>query len=142
MRKPADVRIIASSIQVVNDEHGWECWGNMPRERRRLFDLVRSTRANGVVFVSGDRHFTELSRDDVNGPYVLYDFTSSGLTEVARRGASVPNSKRVGSAVSARSFGGVTIDFAEEGTTVLFEAFGVKGETLFAHRVSSDDLKF
>ena len=40
LRKPADLRIIGSSIQVVNNEHGWECWGNFPAERRRLFDLI------------------------------------------------------------------------------------------------------
>jgi alkaline phosphatase D len=61
LRKPADVRVIATSIQFVNDDHGWECWGNFPLERERLLQLIGSTRAEGVVFVSGDRHFTGLS---------------------------------------------------------------------------------
>ena len=56
LRQPADLRVIASSIQVVADEHGWETWGNLPRERDRLYRLIDDTDAAGVVFVSGDRH--------------------------------------------------------------------------------------
>ena len=33
LREPAEVRIIASSIQVVSTTHGWETWGNFPKER-------------------------------------------------------------------------------------------------------------
>ena len=74
LMKPADVRVIATSIQFANDEHGWECWDNFPTERERLLRLISSTRAEGVVFVSGDRHFTELSCE-LEGAYPVYDFT-------------------------------------------------------------------
>ena len=47
--QPAELRIVASSIQVVSDQHGWECWGTMPSERKRLYDLLNKTTANGVV---------------------------------------------------------------------------------------------
>jgi alkaline phosphatase D len=137
--KPADVTLIASSIQFVNDEHGWECWGNFPAERERFIRLIQSTGAQGVVFVSGDRHFTELSCER-GGPYSLYDFTSSGLTQVASRGHTVPNSKRIGSAVSVQNFGGITVDF--DSGFLTFEAFDVAGTLRFDHRVSLDSLTF
>ena len=44
LREPADLRIIGSSVQVVPWEHGWECWGNFPHERRRLFDAIARTK--------------------------------------------------------------------------------------------------
>jgi alkaline phosphatase D len=47
LRKPADIRLIVSSTQVVADEKGMEEWGNFPLERRRLFDLIRRTGAEG-----------------------------------------------------------------------------------------------
>ena len=55
-KKPADLRIVAASIQVLADGHGWERWGNLPAERKRLFKLIENTGANGVIFLSGDRH--------------------------------------------------------------------------------------
>ena len=47
---PAQVRIIASSIQVVGADHGGEKWANFPNERKRLFDLVWNTRVTGILF--------------------------------------------------------------------------------------------
>ena len=35
LRKPADLRLIVSSTQVVSDEKGMEEWGNFPLERKR-----------------------------------------------------------------------------------------------------------
>lgn len=38
--RPAELRIIASSIQVLASHHGWESWANFPHERNRLLSLV------------------------------------------------------------------------------------------------------
>ena len=78
LREPAEVRLLNSSVQVVAGEKGAESWGNFPHERRRLYDLIGKTRASGVIIVSGDVHFAEIWRTD-DGPYPLYDFTSSPL---------------------------------------------------------------
>lgn len=138
LRVPADLRIIASSIQVVNDEHGWESWGNFPAERARLMRLIRETAAMGVVILSGDRHFTELSVQAGAVGYDLYDFTASGLTQTARTGHLVPNSRRVGKAVAVQNFGGVTIDFSRG--EVVFEAFDVEGVARFREAAALEDL--
>ena len=83
--KPADIRIIASSIQLVAYEHGWESWGNFPKERQRFYDLINKTQAKGVLVVSGDRHLTEISVDKgqkgAKVPYPIWDFTSSGINQ-------------------------------------------------------------
>ncbi len=79
LETPADLRIIASSIQVVADGHAWERWGNLPRERTRLYELIRATSAQGVIFVSGDRHRAAIYKDDQSGPYPLYEVTSSSM---------------------------------------------------------------
>jgi alkaline phosphatase D len=68
LREPADVRLIVSSIQVVAEGHGWERWGNFPRERQRLYDLIRSTAAGGVILLSGDRHIGGLYRETTATP--------------------------------------------------------------------------
>jgi alkaline phosphatase D len=136
--KPADVRIIASSIQVVNDSHGWECWGNFPAERARLLNLIEGEGVDGVIVVSGDRHFSELSREDEYAAYPLYDYTSSGLTQIARDGHRVPNPRRVGQAVARQNFGGVVIDF--DNGTIVFSAMDRKGAVVFEHAVSLDTL--
>ncbi|MDX2221509.1 MAG: alkaline phosphatase D family protein [Rhodospirillaceae bacterium] len=107
---PADVRLFASSLQVLADFPGWEAWINFARDHQRLIDLVRTTRAGGVVFLSGDTHYAEISRLDDNVPYPLWDITSSGLTEVWP--VLPPNARRVGPAVREPNFGMIAIDWA------------------------------
>ncbi|MEZ6122607.1 MAG: alkaline phosphatase D family protein [Planctomycetaceae bacterium] len=79
LREPADLRIIGSSIQLAHEYNGWESWTNFPLELMKMVRLISTTRANGVVFISGDVHWGELSVLKAPGCYPLYDLTASGL---------------------------------------------------------------
>ena len=107
----ARVNLVTSGYQVLPLDHSNEKWGNFPAARRRLLDLVARTRAQGVVLLSGDRHFAELSRlEDGSLHYPLYELTSSGLTH-AYDAADEPNRFRVGALYPHRNFGTVRIDW-------------------------------
>ncbi|MFC3122738.1 alkaline phosphatase D family protein [Agaribacter flavus] len=120
LRKHADIRIIVSSIQLVAYEHGWESWGLFPQERQKMYSLIEKTKAKGVLFLSGDRHLTEISQD--NGqlgntvPYRIWDFTSSGMTD-RERAVNETNSFRVGPVYRGTNFGVVEIDWSEDKAT-------------------------
>ncbi len=134
-RQPAEVRLIASSGQVVTDEKGMDEWGNYPLERRRLFELIAKTGANGVVFLSGNVHFAEISATD-EGPYRLFDFTSSGLTHVNEEYAKAPNRYRVAGPFVDLNFGLVEIDWEAAGGPVLaLAAIDVEGQRVFERSV-------
>ena len=149
LREPAELRLIGSSVQVVADEHGWETWGNLPRERARLYRLIADTHAAGVVFITGDRHLAELSclpaGDNDDGPagrppYPLYDFTASGFDQ---KPAAVdePNAHRVSEVYRGPNFGRVSVDWTCEPPVVGFRAIGAGGRTLIDHRVLLSDLR-
>lgn len=138
LRQPADVRIIASSIQVLADEHGWETWGNMPHEREKLFGMIESTGANGVVLLSGDRHLMELSVDTASGPYPMWDFTSSGFNWPSSR-VNEPNSLRKGGVFREPNYGLIRIEWAEEPgeeTVIVFDGRDGMGSELIKRRVA------
>src|SRR5688572_12859758 len=61
LRVPAELRIIATGIQFISEFSGGEAWANLPREKQRMLDLLAKTKANDVIFISGDRHWAELS---------------------------------------------------------------------------------
>ncbi len=114
-RSKADFNIIVSSIQVLSHEHGFETWGNMPHEVRRLEKLIVDSKAKGIAILSGDRHISEFSRKLIPGlPYPLIDFTSSGLTHSYKLFTDESNTYRVGSVVKKKSFGLVYFDFAKK----------------------------
>jgi alkaline phosphatase D len=115
----ADFNVIMSSIQVLSGEHGYETWGNMPHEVDKLKKMIYTSKAKGVLLLSGDRHISEFSKTSIEGvPYPLIDFTSSGLTHVFDKFVSETNPYRVGEVVPKISFGLLVFDFKNKAITM------------------------
>ena len=136
LRQPADVRVLASSLQVLADFAGWESWMNFARDHQRLFAAIREAKADGLVCISGDTHYAELSMLDVNTPYPIWDLTSSGLTEVWH--VLPPNELRVGEALRENNFGLIDIDWAKR--ELLMQVCDVKGAVKIGRKVALDTL--
>lgn len=131
LQQPADVRIIASSIQVLTtDGHGFEHWANLPAERDRLMNLINSTGANGVVFVSGDRHSAFLYRKTGLTEYPLHELTASSLNLSFRDETEETDSAQIGRGVAAENFGAVNIDW--DAGTITLEILSNTGSRLRA----------
>ncbi len=125
LKKPADLRIICSSIQFGHEYNGWESWTNLPNERKRMVDLIRSTGANGVIFISGDVHWGEISKRHEPNVYPMYDVTASGLTEEWYN--VEPNKYRVGEATRENHFGLISIDWESQTPAVTMNIVDGKG---------------
>ncbi len=76
----APFKIVVNGSQVLNSNARDECFAHYATEQKELLDWIVKNRIRGVVFLSGDRHETELIRVTPEGSYPLYDFTSSPLT--------------------------------------------------------------
>lgn len=111
LQQPADIRLIASSIQVMPTVHGWEAWSTMPDERQRLFNLVKKTGANGVVFLSGDRHASYLYEEDGVLPYTAHELTASSLNVSFAEETDEMDARQVGAGYPPENFGAVEIDW-------------------------------
>ena len=142
LRKPAEVRIVASSIQLIANDHWWEKWGNFPRERLRFFRLLQKTKANGVVVISGDRHKAEISRIPLKGLYPVYDITSSSLnapsgnrTKLGVRFRNEVNRYRVGLMYFDTNFGMLTIDWKKADPVLRMQVCDEKGNVVLQHRL-------
>ncbi len=142
LKQPAELRIIGSSIQVLSDDHPFEKWGNMPAERERLFELIRSQEASGVVIISGDRHLGEISVDNDVVGYPLYDVTASGLNQ-ANLGWRMPepNVRRHSSLPYGNHFGSIEIDWDAEDPVVSLQLRHEDGEIAVQSRVPLSLLK-
>jgi alkaline phosphatase D len=135
----ADVRILASSVQILAAEKGMESWGNFPHEQKRLFELLQKTKANHTVAISGDVHFAELSKAMI-GTYPFYDLTSSGMTHATRSWHEAKNSFRVGEAMAELNAGLIEIDW--EKALLSLNVINPRGEKLLEHQVPFSALEF
>ena len=125
----ADFNIIVSSIQFLSYEHGFETWGNMPHEVEKLKDIIVNSKAKNIIFLSGDRHISEISSTKITGLiYPLYDFTSSGLTHTYEEFISEPNQYRVSKVIKEKNFGILKFDLKTN--TVNMEIRGLQNKLL------------
>ena len=110
--KKADIRIIASSTQFGHSYNGYESWNNYPSEKNRMFQLIQETKANGVLFISGDVHYAELSKEVVPGMYPIFDLTASGISQSWH--FATPNANRIQGPVMENHFGLLKIDWKQK----------------------------
>ncbi len=142
LKQPAEIRLIASSVQVVAEDHGFEKWMNFPLERERLFNLIREAKASGVIFLSGDRHLAELSMMDGGVGYPLYDLTSSGINN-ANQSWRFPefNRRRVMTMNKGDHFGLITVNWNETDPRIALQIHDLDGDVTIQHKLKLSELK-
>ncbi len=125
LRKPADLRLLVSSIQVIANDHNFEKWGNFPKEREKLFSLLKKTKAKNLVILSGDRHMAAISKTE-NAGFPVYEMTSSGLNRESRPGGLIPDTTYIGEPYGPVNFGLIKINW--EHRTVLLQVKSLEDE--------------
>jgi alkaline phosphatase D len=111
LKVPAQVTVIATSTQFAVEYNTFETWANLPSEQQRMLRLIKESGVKGLVFISGDLHYSELSKISAEGHYDLYDLTSSGITEVAD--GVEKNSNRVGEPFLGQNYGMLEFEWTE-----------------------------
>ncbi len=103
----ATFKLVVIGGQTVNNSVTFENYATYGEERTYLLDRLALERIPGVLFLTGDKHWSELSRMERAGSYPLYDLTISPLTAGPSTGwKSETNDYRVeGSLVGDRNFG-------------------------------------
>lgn len=141
LRTPADIRIIASSTQFSTEYNGYETWSNFPYEQGRMFDLIERTKANGVVFISGDVHYAELNAIVPENMYPIYDLTASGITE--KWDHVEPSRFRIGEAFQENHFGMIEIreDYETKEIYLWLTIYDVNRNTPIQHNIRLNDLQ-
>ena len=138
--QPAELRIIATSTQFSITHNGYEAWANLPHEQQRLIDLIKKTKANGVIFISGDVHYAELSKLLQDGVYPLYDLTSSGITSTWD--FATPNDNRIAGPVMENNFGLISIDWQQDDPEIILTIFDKANSPRISHSIKLTELKF
>jgi alkaline phosphatase D len=140
LNEPADLRIIGSSTQFGITHNGYEAWANFPHEQKRFTDLIKTTKAEGVLFISGDVHYAEVSKLEADGVYPIYDVTASGITSTWD--FATPNDNRIDGPVMENHYGLLTLmDFGTE-PSIKMEIIDVTGKTRISRSIKLTELKF
>ncbi|WP_199611109.1 alkaline phosphatase D family protein [Flocculibacter collagenilyticus] len=133
LTRPAKIRIIVSSIQVIPEFTGWEAWANYPHERTKLLNLLAEKPSEKILLLSGDVHRGEFSKLQSTNGATLWEVSSSGLD--AKVYPAAPNKHRVGNAVVSLNYGLVNIELTGDKAKVTASLKNEKGKLLQTHQM-------
>jgi alkaline phosphatase D len=137
LEQKADYRIIGSSTQFGISYNGYEAWANFPHEQLKMLRLIEETKANGLVFISGDVHYAEISKISAHSPYPIYDITSSGLTQTWH--LPTPNKNRIDGPFMGNNYG--LINIYTEQNVLKVEIRNSDGQPVINKEISLQELQ-
>ena len=140
LKVPSDLRIIASSTQFEITHNGYEAWANFPHEQKRMLELIKKTKADGVLFLSGDVHYAEISKLKEPDLYPIYDITASGITSTWH--FATPNDNRIDGAIMENHFGLLSINWNVADPEIIMQIHDVAGKERISRSIKLSELKF
>jgi alkaline phosphatase D len=139
----ATFKIIAVGSQVLNPVSPFEKWLNFPAEYEELLSFLKEYKINGVVFLTGDRHHSEIIKVERPGTYPLYDITVSPLTSGTHKfgGVEINNPYRVIGIDEKQNYARFSFSGVRGSRKLVVEFLGLKGEKLGDWSITEKDLK-
>lgn len=142
----ATFKVIIGGSQMINPLTPWEAWVEYPEEQKRFFEFLKESKIEGVLFLSGDRHYSELlKRNDLTN-YPLYDFTSSPLTA----GNSTPDQTRESKnpfrvnktlVLNVKNFGLIEVSGTSKNRKLILKTIDSTGKEHWQHEITANELK-
>jgi alkaline phosphatase D len=139
----ATFKIIVVGSQVLNPLSTEECLHNYSNEYIKLIEFLNRTKIKGVLFLTGDRHHSEIIKSERSGNYDLYDITVSPFTSgVAKvKGVEINNPSRVpGSLVELRNYARIGVEGKPHERVLRVQFDGADGRTLYNWTISEKQL--
>ena len=136
-------KIVVIGGQFINSATKFENYANYAEERQYILDEIEKNDVKGVIFLSGDRHFTELSGLKRDGKYTIYDWTVSPLTSGVSTSAERENNvNRIdGSLFMKHSFGILKFYGNKDNRALKLELFDKDGKSLWNKIITQKELQ-
>jgi alkaline phosphatase D len=136
-------RIIVTGSQVLNPVSPFDRFSDFPDEYNDFISFLKTERISGVLFLTGDRHHSEIIKVDREGAYPLYDITASPLTSGTHKfgEAEQNNPYRVLGIDQLQNFAKISVSGGKGNRSLKVEFMGVKGDKLGEWSIGENDLK-
>lgn len=142
----ATFKIVIVGNQATNKMNRHESLVAYGEEYEQLMEFLNKHNIPGVLFLSGDRHFTELLMTDREDNYPIYEFTSSPLSSGTygnlKESEEYDNPQRVeGTLVyDDQNFGMMHVKGEEDNRRLVLETYGSDGEKLWDYSITENEL--
>ena len=139
----ATFKLVAVGSQFLSDNTRREGFEKSPEERQRIIDLITRNNISGVLFMSRDVHFAELSKREREGTYPIYEITSSPLSSGVNTSPiyrlnsfHVPGTEYVG-----HNFGHITVSGARGKRVLTLRIVDATGKDVWMRQIQESELR-
>lgn len=139
----ATFKVVVSGSQLFNDANAFEGWQHFRGEREAFVEWLDRQKIDGLLFLSGDRHHTELIKRVRDDAYPLYELTCSPLTSSPRiPEAEKENIQRQnGTLVDKRNFCTLDVSGPAKERQLLLRAHDSAGAVLWERKLTALELR-
>lgn len=139
----ATFKIVVVGSQVLNPVSPFDKWRDFPAEYQAFMDFLAANKIPGVLFLTGDRHHSEIIKTERPGAYPLYDVTVSPLTSGTHSfgGVEKNNPYRVYGLDQQQNYARFSFSGDRGNRKLTVSFFGVKGEAFGNWSISEKELK-
>ncbi len=130
--KLINFRIIASGSQILNKNSPFDGLKHYPTEYVELLEFIGSNNIQGIIFLTGDKHHSEILKLERPGKYSLYDITVSPLNAgIAKTsGSEANNPMRVGKEIAIQNYGRFNFAGKAQDRTLTVDFLGENGQII------------
>jgi alkaline phosphatase D len=143
----ATFKFIVTGSQTLNPMNKYECLRNYPCEFNDLMSFISQYKIEGLIFLTGDRHISEVIKTEPKNGYPLYDITSSPITSgVFMKIKDLPeynNPFRVpNTLVMENNFTLISINSRDKERMLKMQCYNKAGQVVSEFSVNASELKF
>lgn len=115
-------------------------------EFQELMEFLDTKKIEGVVFLSGDRHHSDLSKMERSGAYPLYNFVNSPLTsqptKLLSEAETTDNWRVPGSLIRERNYGKLRIEGPAGSRVLHLDTLNATGKRIWTYAIPEQELKY
>lgn len=139
----ATFKVIATGSQVLNPKSPFDCFRKFPVEYDELMRFIKEQKVKGVLFLTGDRHHSEVIRVEGLVDYPMYDVTVSPLTSGTHvfGGDEKENPFRVIGIDQKQNYGRISVSGKQKERKLTVTFLGLAGDRLGEWSVTENELK-
>ncbi len=144
----APFKFVVNGGQFINNMDTKEAFYNFPAEYQEFMQFLTNSRINGVVLLSGDRHFSEvLELQQPNEGYKIYEITNSSLTSTTYSNMKEPELSNplvsAGSVIKdENNYGRFSISGERNERKLHYEVLNVAGKKVYELTLNEKDLRW
>lgn len=128
----ASFKLICIGSQVINSVPVFETFANYTEESTKLFNLIAENQIKNIIFITGDRHFAELSERTLNNNIRVLDITTSPLTSSPFTNVKEENTYRVkGTVFENQNYCTIQFNGATKEREAIIELHDIDGKTIW-----------